>query len=114
MWTSKKLSLASIVNQGVGRAKLGVVLGATTTASRTRNLFVSRAAQGDIGRVKRLNGMDAMLLYSETPSPHTHTLKIATVDTTDPCTADLHQPHSLSSKDFRYRDPVTGPGQTDG
>ena len=30
--------------------------------------------------VKRLNGMDAMLLYSETPNLHTHTLKIAIVD----------------------------------
>jgi diacylglycerol O-acyltransferase len=32
--------------------------------------------------VKRLNGMDAMLLYSETPNLHTHTLKVAVVDTT--------------------------------
>jgi diacylglycerol O-acyltransferase / wax synthase len=31
--------------------------------------------------VKRLNGMDAMLLYSETTNLHTHTLKIAVVDT---------------------------------
>jgi hypothetical protein len=31
-------------------------------------------------RVKRLNGMDAMLLYSETPNLHTHTLKVAVVD----------------------------------
>jgi hypothetical protein len=30
--------------------------------------------------VKRLNGMDALLLYSETPNLHTHTLKIAIVD----------------------------------
>jgi diacylglycerol O-acyltransferase / wax synthase len=30
--------------------------------------------------VKRLNGMDAILLYSETPNVHTHTLKIAIVD----------------------------------
>jgi WS/DGAT/MGAT family acyltransferase len=30
--------------------------------------------------VKRLNGMDAMLLYSETPNLHTHTLKLAIVD----------------------------------
>jgi diacylglycerol O-acyltransferase / wax synthase len=30
--------------------------------------------------VKRLNGMDAMLLYSETPNLHTHTLKVAVVD----------------------------------
>jgi WS/DGAT/MGAT family acyltransferase len=33
--------------------------------------------------VKRLNGMDAMLLYSETPNLHTHTLKVAVVDTSD-------------------------------
>jgi WS/DGAT/MGAT family acyltransferase len=31
--------------------------------------------------VKRLNGMDAMLLYSETPNLHTHTLKIAVIQT---------------------------------
>jgi diacylglycerol O-acyltransferase len=30
--------------------------------------------------VKRLNGMDAMLLYSETPNLHTHTLKVAIVN----------------------------------
>jgi diacylglycerol O-acyltransferase / wax synthase len=36
-----------------------------------------------MGRVKRLNGMDAMLLYSETPTLHTHTLKVAIVDTAD-------------------------------
>ena len=30
--------------------------------------------------MKRLNGMDALLLYSETPNVHTHTLKIAIVD----------------------------------
>jgi diacylglycerol O-acyltransferase / wax synthase len=30
--------------------------------------------------VKRLNGMDAMLLYSETPNLYTHTLKVAVVD----------------------------------
>lgn len=33
--------------------------------------------------VKRLNGMDAMLLYSETPNLHTHTLKIAIIDDGD-------------------------------
>jgi diacylglycerol O-acyltransferase / wax synthase len=33
--------------------------------------------------MKRLNGMDAMLLYSETPNLHTHTLKVAIIDTTD-------------------------------
>jgi diacylglycerol O-acyltransferase / wax synthase len=32
--------------------------------------------------VKRLNGMDALLLYSESPNLHTHTLKIAVIDTT--------------------------------
>ncbi|MFY9918825.1 MAG: wax ester/triacylglycerol synthase family O-acyltransferase [Mycobacterium sp.] len=33
--------------------------------------------------MKRLNGMDAMLLYSETPNLHTHTLKVAVIDATD-------------------------------
>jgi WS/DGAT/MGAT family acyltransferase len=33
--------------------------------------------------VKRLNGMDAMLLYSDAPNLHTHTLKVAVVDTAD-------------------------------
>ena len=33
--------------------------------------------------MKRLNGMDAMLLYSETPNLHTHTLKVAIVNTAD-------------------------------
>jgi diacylglycerol O-acyltransferase / wax synthase len=33
-----------------------------------------------MGRVKRLNGMDAMLLYTEAPNLHTHTLKIAIID----------------------------------
>lgn len=32
--------------------------------------------------MKRLNGMDAMLLYSETPNLHTHTLKVAIIDGT--------------------------------
>ncbi|MBB2774333.1 MULTISPECIES: WS/DGAT/MGAT family O-acyltransferase [Mycolicibacterium] len=32
--------------------------------------------------MKRLNGMDAMLLYSETPNLHTHTLKVAIIDAT--------------------------------
>src|SRR6202000_2356525 len=30
--------------------------------------------------VKRLNGMDAMLLYSEAPNLHTHTLKVAVIE----------------------------------
>ncbi|ORV86975.1 diacylglycerol O-acyltransferase [Mycobacterium interjectum] len=33
--------------------------------------------------MKRLNGMDAMLLYSETPNLHTHTLKVAVLDPPD-------------------------------
>lgn len=33
--------------------------------------------------MKRLNGMDAMLLYSETPNLHTHTLKVAILDGAD-------------------------------
>jgi diacylglycerol O-acyltransferase len=31
--------------------------------------------------MRRLNGMDAMLLYSETPNLHTHTLKVAIIHT---------------------------------
>src|SRR3954451_10436536 len=30
--------------------------------------------------MRRLNGMDAMLLYSETPNLHTHTLKVAVIN----------------------------------
>jgi diacylglycerol O-acyltransferase len=30
--------------------------------------------------MKRLNGMDAMLIYSETPNLHTHTLKVAVIE----------------------------------
>ncbi|OBA81499.1 diacylglycerol O-acyltransferase [Mycobacterium sp. 1164966.3] len=30
--------------------------------------------------MKRLNGMDAMLIYSETPNLHTHTLKVVVID----------------------------------
>lgn len=33
--------------------------------------------------MKRLNGMDAMLLYSETPNLHTHTLKVVIVNAAD-------------------------------
>ncbi|AKK29383.1 wax ester/triacylglycerol synthase family O-acyltransferase [Mycobacterium sp. EPa45] len=33
--------------------------------------------------MRRLNGMDAMLLYSETPNLHNHTLKVAVVDVSD-------------------------------
>ena len=33
--------------------------------------------------MKRLNGMDAMLLYSEAPNLHTHTLKVAVIDPAD-------------------------------
>ena len=33
--------------------------------------------------MKRLNGMDAMLLYSETPNLHTHTMKVAVVNAAD-------------------------------
>jgi diacylglycerol O-acyltransferase len=39
----------------------------------------AQAVKGGWG-VKRLNGMDAMLLYSETPNLHTHTLKVAIID----------------------------------
>src|SRR6201999_2182248 len=43
----------------------------------------STRPDGAVSAVKRLNGMDALLLYSETPNLHTHTLKIAIVDATD-------------------------------
>jgi diacylglycerol O-acyltransferase / wax synthase len=33
--------------------------------------------------MKRLNGMDAMLLYSETPNLHTHTLKVGIINAAD-------------------------------
>jgi diacylglycerol O-acyltransferase / wax synthase len=33
--------------------------------------------------MRRLNGMDAMLLYGETPTLHAHTLKVAVIDATD-------------------------------
>ena len=33
--------------------------------------------------VKRLNGWDALLLYSETPNVHTHTLKVGVIDAAD-------------------------------
>jgi diacylglycerol O-acyltransferase / wax synthase len=46
-------------------------------------LFCINWDRGDNDRVKRLNGMDAMLLYSETPNLHTHTLKVAIVDGAD-------------------------------
>lgn len=48
--------------------------------------------------MKRLNGMDAMLLYSETDDLHTHTLKVAIVDASD--FAATHG-HPYSFDDFR-------------
>jgi diacylglycerol O-acyltransferase len=39
--------------------------------------------RGDNGGVKRLNGMDAMLLYSERPNLHMHTLKVAVIDSAE-------------------------------
>ncbi|OBB55895.1 diacylglycerol O-acyltransferase [Mycobacterium sp. 852013-51886_SCH5428379] len=48
--------------------------------------------------MKRLNGMDAMLLYSETENLHTHTLKVAIVDATN--FADTYG-HPYSFDDFR-------------
>ena len=33
--------------------------------------------------MKRLNGMDAYLLYAETPNLHSHTLKVAVIDATE-------------------------------
>jgi diacylglycerol O-acyltransferase / wax synthase len=46
-------------------------------------LRIPRSANEARWAVKRLNGMDAMLLYSETPNLHTHTLKVAVIDTTE-------------------------------
>ena len=48
--------------------------------------------------MKRLNGMDAMLLYSETPNLHTHTLKVAIVNAAD--FTDTYG-HPYSFDDFR-------------
>lgn len=36
---------------------------------------------GDTGPVRRLNGVDALLLYTETPEIHMHTLKVGVIDT---------------------------------
>jgi diacylglycerol O-acyltransferase len=36
-----------------------------------------------VWELKRLNGMDAMLLYSETPNLHTHTMKVAIINAAD-------------------------------
>lgn len=49
-------------------------------AGRLQRRSTSEPATGRGCAVKRLNGMDAMLLYSETPNLHTHTLKVAVVD----------------------------------
>ena len=38
------------------------------------------SVDGRGGRVKRLNGVDALMLYSETPEIHMHTLKIGVLD----------------------------------
>src|SRR5258708_2158013 len=35
------------------------------------------------GGVKRLNGVDALMLYTETPEIHMHTLKIGVLDVSD-------------------------------
>jgi diacylglycerol O-acyltransferase / wax synthase len=56
--------------------------------------------------VKRLNGMDALLLYSETPNLHTHTLKIAVIDTTD-YSGEFN--FELVRRTFRERLPLLDP-----
>jgi WS/DGAT/MGAT family acyltransferase len=48
-----------------------------------QNFVSTGLLRGHNERVKRLNGMDAMLLYSEAPNLHTHTLKVAVVDATE-------------------------------
>ena len=40
----------------------------------------ARASSGERGGMKRLNGVDALMLYSETPEIHMHTLKIGVLD----------------------------------
>jgi diacylglycerol O-acyltransferase / wax synthase len=40
----------------------------------------TRASSGERGGMKRLNGVDALMLYSETPEIHMHTLKIGVLD----------------------------------
>jgi diacylglycerol O-acyltransferase len=50
--------------------------------------------------VKRLNGMDAMLLYSEAPNVHTHTLKIAIINAANP---DVKSGFEAFQQTFRRR-----------
>jgi diacylglycerol O-acyltransferase len=38
---------------------------------------------GEVSGVKRLSGLDAVLLYSETPNVHMHTLKVAVIELDD-------------------------------
>ncbi len=56
--------------------------------------------------MKRLNGMDALLLYSETPNLHTHTLKVAVIDTTD-YSGEFN--FELVRRTFRERLPLLDP-----
>lgn len=56
--------------------------------------------------MRRLNGMDAMLLYTETPNLHTHTLKVLVVDATD-CDDDYG--FELVRETFRRRLPRLEP-----
>ena len=50
-----------------------------------RGYIVTSGQEG--GAVKRLRGWDAVLLYSETPSVHMHTLKLAVIELDDPAGA---------------------------
>src|SRR6201995_189431 len=66
----------------------------------------STRPDGAVSAVKRLNGMDALLLYSETPNLHTHTLKVAVVD------AALYPGdfnYELFRRTFRERLPLLDP-----
>ncbi|MBV8860338.1 MAG: wax ester/triacylglycerol synthase family O-acyltransferase [Mycobacterium sp.] len=56
--------------------------------------------------MKRLNGMDALLLYSETPNLHTHTLKVAVVDSSD-YSGEFN--FELVRRTFRERLPLLDP-----
>src|SRR4051794_19452235 len=52
-------------------------------AQREHSAEPRRNSGRDGPAVKRLSGWDALLLYSETPNVHQHTLKVAVVDTSD-------------------------------
>src|SRR5271157_61389 len=69
-WTRWRISAASPSSGDVSHRR-------TNSASTARTDRIGRR------NMKRLNGIDAMLLYSETPNLHTHTLKVAVIDPSD-------------------------------